>query len=123
MTVRLLLLALIAGALHMQAEPKRGWKRHWSVSIGALAVANAVDIHSSMGGLGANPLLRDSDSRFATGRAIVLKTGIGGGATLVQWLLLRGHPRRRKSFATVNYAVAAATVGIAAHNYGAATGR
>ncbi len=110
--VLLLALACVAGA----AEPNRGWTKHWAVSIGALAGANAADIQASRGGYEANPLLRGPNGRFASGRAIAVKSGIIGGVVLVQWLLSRRHPERRKAFAVTNYALAGVVTGVAIRN-------
>ena len=90
----------------------------WRLSLVVLGTAHAVDIHSSLGKMEANPLLRGPDGRFRTGRGIALKSAVVAGIALGQWALQR-HGRRglRKPFAVINYAAAIGIGGVAVRNY------
>jgi hypothetical protein len=97
-------------------QMRRGWKKVWTASVAALAAVNVMDARSSVGRYETNPLLRDGQGRFNTGRAIAVKSAASGGILLVQFLLMRRNPQERleKPAAIINFA-AAATVGAIAY--------
>ena len=105
----------------MRAESAGGgkWKKRWIASWIAVAVVNALDIHSSLGHGEANPLYRSPAGRFAPGREILIKSAIAGGFFGFQLAVVRGHPEKDyyKTFALANTVAAGGLAGVAAHNY------
>lgn len=102
------------------SEAARGkWKRRWIASWIALAAVNALDVSSSVGHAEANPLYRNSSGRFDVGKAILIKSAIGGAIFTTQWLASRSQTRKNlyKPFTIVNTVGAGALAGVAAHNY------
>ena len=89
----------------------------WKLSIAVLAASHAADIHSSLGKIEANPLLRGPDGRFRAGRGIVLKSAFVVGMASVQWLFQRKRRKLRKPFAAINYFSTVAVGAVAIHNY------
>ena len=77
---------------------------------GALIAANALDVPSSVGKYEANPLLRDSQGRFNTRRALMIKSAASGGMLALQVVFRKRMPERNleKPYAVVNFAAAAA---------------
>jgi len=94
-----------------------GRRGFWRASVVTLLAATTADAHSSFGRLEANPLLRGRDGRFDL-RGVAIKGGISGGAILVQYLLLRKHPRAEGAASVANFVFAGALGGVAAYNYG-----
>lgn len=97
---------------------RRRWKRVWIASWVAFAAANVLDAHSSQGKLEANPLLRNSDGTFASGRATGLKAGMGAGLLGMQLWMIHKKPEKNlyKGFSLVNSAAAGALSAVAASN-------
>lgn len=112
----ILLILLFSVSSH--AEQRKLWR--WSAV--ALAAATAADSHSSYGMRELNPLLRGSGKRFDAGSA-ALKAGAVGAFLLGQRLFHRGRPGQMKSWAALNFSMAATTGAFAAHNYAVRAGR
>jgi hypothetical protein len=93
--------------------PKRGL---WKASLAVLAAAQVMDIHSSFGCPEANGMLRSSGGTFGA-RAVGIKSGVIGAVVLMQYLSLRRSSRSARMNSAVNFAIAGATVGVAARNY------
>ena len=95
------------------------WKKRWIASWLAVAAVSTLDIYSSRGHGEANPLFRSRSGQFASGKATLVKSAIGGSFFLSQLVVIRAHPERDsyKPFALVNTAAAAGLGGIVAHNY------
>jgi hypothetical protein len=90
----------------------------WRASVAALAVANALDVHSSWGKHELNPVLAGPTGNFGRGGALI-KLGFQGGLLGLEYLISRGHPSGKlyKPLSFVNFGAAAAIGGVAAHNY------
>ncbi|HYM12563.1 MAG TPA: hypothetical protein VEU62_17635 [Bryobacterales bacterium] len=105
-----------------QAEARSGrarWKKRWIATWLAIAALNTLDIQSSRGHGEANPLLRDPSGRFSAGKAMLLKSAIGGGLFATEWWIARRNPRQDyyKPFTVLNTAAAGGLVGVVVHNY------
>jgi len=90
----------------------------WRASLVTLAAANALDVHSSWGKHELNGTLAGSDGRFG-GRGALLKLGVLGGLLGIEYLFTRRHPigKLYRALSFVNFGAAAATTGVAVHNY------
>lgn len=88
----------------------------WKVSLAALVATQIMDSRSSWGYPEANALLRSPSGTFG-GKAIGIKTAMTGGTVLAQWKALRKPWASTALYTIVNFAVAAATAGVAARNY------
>ena len=93
-------------------------KTMWKLSLTTLAVANAMDVHSSWGKHELNSNLSSANGTFGKQGAL-LKLGIQGGLFGVEYLISRGHPTGKmfRALAIVNFGATAATAATAAHNY------
>jgi hypothetical protein len=93
-------------------------KRLWRASIAAVIAGSAVDMHSSMGKHETNGLLANHQGVFSA-QGIGLKLAVAGAAVGTQQFLLRNHPTSTgyKAGTLMNFAVAGALAGVAAHNY------
>ena len=124
----LLSLGMCACALNAQdvSPPERTvpGRTLWRASVTALAVANAVDMHSSWGRHELNSTLSGPSGRFGRDGALV-KLGFQGGLIGFEYLITRGHPSRRlyRSLSVINFGVSATMGGVAAHNYTVPGGR
>jgi hypothetical protein len=123
----LLLLMALCGSLCAQEfaspkpsllSPEAPGKRLWTVSLASLAVANALDIHSSWGKRELNPTLAGHDGTFGS-RGALIKMGIQGGIAGMQYLLTRGRPSGRfyKAMSIINFGASAGFAITAARNY------
>jgi hypothetical protein len=94
-------------------------RRVWYASLAALAVANTLDIHSSLGKRERNPLLAGPDGRFTT-RGSAIKIGIQVPFLVYQLWFHKRHARSfgYKAFAASNFAVSGSFIGASARNYG-----
>jgi hypothetical protein len=93
--------------------------RMWQASVIALASAQALDVHSSMGLRELNPLLQGRGGTFDAGKAVSLKAALVGAAVGTQWLVMRTTGGRgKKAFAIVNFVMAGTTAATAVRNYG-----
>ena len=118
----LLLLAVCAGVLSAQessllnrpAPPPKLWR----ASVAALAVTNALDVHSSWGKHELNSTLAGPNGNFGPQGAL-LKLGFQGGLLGVEYLITRGHPSKKlyRALTIVNFGAAGVFGGVAAHNY------
>jgi len=108
-----------------EQRPARKWSKAWLASVGAVAAVNFLDIHSSRGHREANPLFRDRQGRFATGKAIMIKSAIAGGLVGTQWLWMKTHPEKQyhQPFTLINSVVAGGLGAVAIHNYSLAAPR
>ncbi len=92
--------------------------RLWRFSVASLAVANALDVHSSWGKHELNGALAGGNGTFGA-RGAALKLGMQGALLGVEYLLTRGrpHPRLYRVLSYVNFS-AAGVIGVTAmHNY------
>lgn len=98
-------------------QPDRG-ARLWKVSMATLAVASAVDAHSSWGKCcESNALLRSPDQRFGS-RAAFIKTAALGGQLSFQAFAAKRSKKMRTLFTVLNFGTSVALSAVAAHNYG-----
>jgi hypothetical protein len=124
----LLLFGMCAGLLSAQEtsllyRPEPAPKL-WRATVGALAVANLLDIHSSWGKHELNSTLSGPSGNFGKQGALI-KVGLQGGLIGLEYLITRGHPTHKlyRVLTVVNFG-ASATIGtVAAHNYGIARPR
>lgn len=112
MRYMVLILALMSATL--QAEGlRRPSLYQWS--LGSVAAAHAVDIHSSWGKYEANPVLGYGtfDSETAAKKTLMVVIGMAAQRALIlKW------PSLKRPLTWVNFGTAAALGGVAAHNYG-----
>jgi hypothetical protein len=94
-------------------------KRLWKASIAAVAAGSVMDIQSSLGKHETNGLLANHQGLFSA-QGIGLKLAITGAAMGAQQFMVHRHPTvsKYKTGALINFAVAGALTGVAAHNYG-----
>jgi len=104
-------------AVSIQNHPDPG-KNVWRISIATLAVANALDVHSSWGKRELNSTLASSNGTFGP-KGALLKLGFQGGLIGLEYLVTRGHSSGRlyRKLAFINFGASAAIGGVAAHNY------
>ncbi|MCS6953979.1 MAG: hypothetical protein RMK57_04885 [Bryobacterales bacterium] len=81
------------------------------LTFAAVAVAQILDVHSSLGRREANPLLRGPDGRFSVGRGVGVKLGVLAGLWAAQEL----YPSQEWNWVNLGYA--GATTAIAIRNY------
>src|SRR5258708_29562636 len=127
-TMRTLLLSLLISAAALYAEePSTSAllapapppsQRLWKASLATMAVANALDIHSSWGKHELNGTLAGPGGQFGRQGALI-KLGLQGGLLGAEYLITRGHPTRNvcRALSMVNFGAAAATGVVASHNY------
>lgn len=110
--------AMTAQALQPALErPERG-EMWWKLSAASVAMASAVDLHSSWGKCcESNALLASPDRRFSTRGAVIKSAGMAG-QIYVQSLFRKQSPRMRTLFTILNFGGAAAMSMVAARNYG-----
>lgn len=116
----LVLILTLLGTPAWAEEGGGKWaKRLWRASLVAVAAGSAVDMHSSMGKIETNGILANRQGLFSA-QSIGLKLAIAGAAVGTQRFLLHKHPTTSgyKTGALINFAVAGALGGVAAHNYG-----
>ncbi len=118
----LVFFGLLAGALNAQelqlAKPATPHLKLWRTSVAALAVANALDVHSSWGKYELNRTLAGPKGTFGRDGALI-KLAFEGGLVGFEYLITRGHPTGKvyKVLSVVNFGAAATIGGVAAHNY------
>lgn len=105
---QLLLVLLIVAMPSWGLSPKA--KRR--LTFVAVAVAQALDVHSSIGRREANPLLRGPNGRFDVGRGVALKVGILTGLFFAQ------EKSDRPYWKWVNTSYAGFSTSVAIRNYG-----
>ena len=97
-------------------DMRTGLPTSWKLSLAPLVAAHSLDVASSWGQIERNPLLAGPNGRFGA-QSAVIKAGIVGVAVLVEYLVLKSHPKMAKLFTRVNYINSIFTGGIAAHNF------
>ncbi len=118
----LVFFGLLAGALNAQelplTKPATPHLKLWRTSVATLAVANALDVHSSWGKYELNRTLAGPSGTFGRDGAL-LKLAFQGGLLGVEYLITRGHPTGKvyKALSVINFGAAATFGGVAAHNY------
>jgi hypothetical protein len=102
-----------------QESGSRWEKRLWKASIAAVAAGSIVDMQSSLGKHETNGILANHQGVFSM-QGIGIKLAIAGATLGTQHYILHKHPTVSgyKSGAFINFAVAGALGGVAAHNYG-----
>jgi hypothetical protein len=110
---RFLALVIVTAGMLSAEQPESRTKRLWKWSLAAVAAGNAADVATSMGRHELNPVL--GAGTFGM-RATGIKIGISTATVGVQYLLVRRHPQAARKLAIVNFGMAAATGGVAAHN-------
>jgi hypothetical protein len=114
-TIVILLTLLLAGSL--QAEEKKSRKRMFWVSVAALGISAALDVHSSWGKAELNPLARSSTGRLGM-KGAGIKLGTTGGLLGLEYLLLRKNEDFSRAATVVNFGLSGAWTGAAVRNYG-----
>ena len=101
-------------------DSKHRWKKAWIASWVVFAAVNLLDAHSSAGRRELNPLLRNSNGTFSSGKAALIKSAVGGGFFAVQWWIARTNPHTNhyKAFAIATGAAATGLGVVSARNYG-----
>jgi len=120
---KLLMLIGICGGL-LQAQDVRllekpvPYRNLWKSSVTALAVANALDMHSSWGKHELNSTLAGPRGQFGKEGALI-KLGFQGGLIGVEYLITRGHPSGKlyRALSFINFGASAAIGTVVAHNY------
>jgi hypothetical protein len=109
-----------ASALPRESRPVAAptGKILWRTSLVALAVSDAVDVHSSWGRGELNPVLSSGGGQFGYQGALI-KMGIQGGVIAVEYLMLHRRPSKGlyRAFSLVNFGGSSATGAAAIHNY------
>jgi len=108
-TLRQLALFLLMAAFPCWGLSPKAKRR---LTFAAVAAAQFLDVHSSIGKREANPLLRGADGRFHVGRGVGFKIGILAGLFAAQEL----HPKPYWSWVNTSYA--GFSTAVAVRNYG-----
>src|SRR6185369_3019424 len=117
-----MIFALCAGALSAQdfslLERPASPPKLWRASVTALAVANALDIHSSWGKHELNSTLASRSGNFGKEGAL-LKLGFQGGLIGLEYLITRRHPTGKlyRALSFINFGATAAIGSVVVHNY------
>ncbi|HEY2012375.1 MAG TPA: hypothetical protein VGH38_02690 [Bryobacteraceae bacterium] len=118
----LVLIGISAGILSAQEmrllEPPAAHQNLWRASITAVAVANALDIHSSWGKHELNSTLAGPSGNFGKEGAL-LKLGFQGGLVGIEYLITRRHPSGKlyRALSFIDFGAAAAIGSVSVHNY------
>jgi hypothetical protein len=123
----LLFFVVCAGVLSAQqvsfvrqtnVEIRQSDVRLWRASVTALAVANALDVHSSWGKHEMNATLAGPNGSFGRDGALI-KAGIQGGLLGFEYLITHGRPSGKlyRALSFINFGASAAIGSVAAHNY------
>jgi len=105
-------LAAVAPLLN---PPKKEGTTLYRWSLAAAAAGSAADASSSWSHPEANPLLGSPGSNFDA-RSVALKSALLGASFLIEYYALRHNPNLYRHFAWLNFAIAGAFGGAAAHN-------
>ncbi len=113
-----LVMALLSAPAWAGEGEGRWAKRLWLGSIAAVVAGSAVDLHSSMGKHETNGILANHQGMF-TMQGVGIKLAIAGAAIGTQHFILHKNPTASayKTGTLINFAVAGALGGVAAHNY------
>jgi hypothetical protein len=118
----LVLIGICAGVLQAQEirpfEQPTPYRNLWKASVTALAVANALDVHSSWGKHELNSTLASPSGNFGKQGAL-LKLGFQGGLLGIEYLVTRRHPSGKlyRALSFINFGASAAIGSVAVHNY------
>ena len=118
----LVLIGIGAGFLQAQEsnlfEQPAPYRNLWKTSVTALAVVNALDMHSSWGKHELNSTLAGKSGQFGKEGAL-LKLGFQGGLLGVEYLMTRRHPTGKlyRALSFINFGATAAMGTVVAHNY------
>ena len=110
---KIILISLTAGLLCC-AKVACGQDRWYRASLIAVGASQAADTASSYGGYELNPVL--GTGRFG-GRQVGIKVGVVGSGLAAQYIAVRKHPQHKRVATIVNFALAAATTGVAVRNW------
>jgi hypothetical protein len=88
----------------------------WKLSFAPLLASQALDITSSYGKRELNPVLAGPQGQFGVS-AVLIKAGVAAGLIGMECLIVKAHPASARIFTKVNWAAAAVTAGVAAHNF------
>ena len=106
-----------APSARQQVDHDARWRRQWAISLAPLFASEALDAASSYGMRELNPLLTGSNGGFGV-KATGIKFGVVGALAGAEYLIVRKRPESAKFFTIVNWVTAAATTGLAVHNFG-----
>jgi hypothetical protein len=108
-----------ASILVRPIEPPAQGKALWRASVSTLAIANALDIHSSWGKRELNGLLAGPNQTFGK-QGVLLKLAFQGGLMGAEYLLTRGRPTGKlyRALSIINFGAAAGISSVAVRNYG-----
>lgn len=93
-------------------------KAWWKASLVTMTAANAADVVTSIQD-NSRPNLRECNPLYGshfTGRDVILKSGIVAGQALVQYLIVRKHPKAARYFAVLNAGQTGSIAYVAARN-------
>jgi hypothetical protein len=101
-------------------EPRTPGKNLWKVSLASLAVANALDVHSSWGKHELNATLASGNQTTFGAQGALIKMGLQGGLTGIEYLLTKGRTSGKvyRALSIVNFGATAGFGAVAVHNYG-----
>jgi hypothetical protein len=97
-------------------RPRHPLPASWKWSLAPVLASQVLDATSSYGMRELNPVLAGSGGRFGM-QSTTIKLGVTGALLGVEYLIVRAHPGSARVFTKLNWAVAAVTFGLAAHNY------
>jgi hypothetical protein len=97
-------------------KPRHPLPASWKWSLAPVLASQALDATSSYGMRELNPVLAGSGGRFGM-QFTSIKLGVTGALLGVEYLIVRAHPGSARVFTKLNWAAAALTFGVAAHNY------
>ena len=118
----LVLAGICACALHAQdfiaERPSLPGRDLWRVSLTTLALANAVDVHSSWGKHELNSTLAGDGGTFGRQGALI-KLGFQGGLFAVEYLITRHRPSGKlyRALSAINFGASAGVSAVAVYNY------
>jgi hypothetical protein len=94
----------------------------WRTSAITLAAAHVLDFGSSAA-LNSTPnvhetngFLRSSSGYYLVGRGAAVNSALTVGPLVVEWLIMRHHPKLAKGFAVINFGTSAGPIWAGAHN-------
>jgi hypothetical protein len=97
-------------------RPRQPLPASWKWSLAPVLASQALDAASSYGMRELNPVLGGSDGRFGM-QSTAIKAGVTGALLGAEFLIVKAHPGSARVFTKLNWAAAAVTFGVAAHNY------
>jgi hypothetical protein len=88
----------------------------WKWSLTPLLASQGLDVASSYGMRELNPILAGPRGQFGVS-SVLVKAGVMGALIGVEYLIVKAHPAAARAFTKINWAGAAVTTGVAAHNF------